>query len=125
MRLLDRVSGRAVAIAVALVLVVATFLTFHAQPDTTTATAHFSRAVSIYKGSEVRVLGVPIGSITSVVPEGNSVRVEMTWDSKYKVPSNATAVIVTPTLVADRFVQLTPAYDSGEVMKRMPSFSIR
>jgi phospholipid/cholesterol/gamma-HCH transport system substrate-binding protein len=117
MRFLDGVSGRAMAIAVAVVLVAATFFTFRAQPDTTTATAHFSRAVSIYKGSEVRVLGVPVGSVTSVVPEGNSVRVDMEWDSKYKVPSNATAVIVTPTLVADRFVQLTPAYDSGKVMK--------
>ena len=44
-------------------------------------------------------------------------RVDMEWDSKYQVPANAKAVIVTPTLVADRFVQLTPAYDSGKVMK--------
>jgi phospholipid/cholesterol/gamma-HCH transport system substrate-binding protein len=117
MKLLNGVSARTIAMGVAVILVVATFLTFRAQPDTTTATAHFSRAVSIYKGSEVRVLGVPIGSVTSVVPEGNSVRVDMTWDSKYKVPSNAKAVIITPTLVADRFVQLTPAYDSGKVMK--------
>ena len=117
MRYLDNVSGRAVAIAVAVVLIAATFFTLTGQPDTTTATAHFSRAVSIYKGSEVRVLGVPIGSVTAVVPEGNSVRVDMKWDSKYQVPANAKAVIITPTLVADRFVQLTPAYDSGKVMK--------
>lgn len=117
MKLLSGVSGRAVAIGIAVILMAATFLTFRAQPDTTTATAHFSRAVSIYKGSEVRVLGVPIGSITAVVPEGNSVRVDMTWDSRYKVPANAKAVIITPTLVADRYVQLTPAYDSGKVMK--------
>jgi phospholipid/cholesterol/gamma-HCH transport system substrate-binding protein len=117
MRLLNGVSTRTIAIAVAAVLMAATFITFRAQPDTTTATAHFSRAVSIYKGSEVRVLGVPIGSVTAVVPEGNSVRVEMEWDSKYKVPANAKAVIITPTLVADRYVQLTPAYDSGKVMK--------
>jgi phospholipid/cholesterol/gamma-HCH transport system substrate-binding protein len=117
MRILDGVNTRVIAFGVAIVLMAATFFTFHAQPDTTTATAHFSRAVSIYKGSEVRVLGVPIGSVTAVVPEGNSVRVDMKWDSKYKVPSNAKAVIITPTLVADRYVQLTPAYNSGKVMK--------
>jgi len=32
------------------------------------------------------------------------------------VPADAEAVIVTPTLVADRFVQLTPAYTEGEQM---------
>src|ERR1700710_955291 len=41
----------------------------------------------------------------------------MKWNSKYQVPANAKAVIITPTLVADRYVQLTPAYDSGKVMK--------
>ena len=40
-------------------------------------------------------------------------RVEMEYDAKYDVPADAKAVIVTPTLVADRFVQLTPAYDEG------------
>ena len=44
-------------------------------------------------------------------------RVEMEYDAKYKLPADAKAVIVTPTLVADRFVQLTPAYDgSGAAM---------
>ena len=30
------------------------------------------------------------------------------------MPADAKAVIVTPTLVADRFVQLTPAYEQGD-----------
>ena len=41
-------------------------------------------------------------------------RVEMEYDAEYDVPADAKAVIVTPTLVADRFVQLTPAYDEGD-----------
>ena len=83
------------------------------EPETKTVTAHFSRAVSIYEGSQVFVLGVPIGTVTAVVPEGNSVRVEMEYDAEHKVPADAQAVIVTPTLVADRFVQLTPAWTEG------------
>ncbi|WP_162602288.1 MCE family protein [Nocardioides daejeonensis] len=78
-----------------------------------TVTAHFPRAVSIYPGSEVRILGVTVGKVLDVVPDGDSVRVEMEYDSKYAVPADAQAVIVTPTLVADRFVQLTPAYEGG------------
>ena len=79
-----------------------------AAPTPAHVTAHFSRAVSIYKGSEVRVMGVHIGTVTAVVPEGDRVRVEMDYDAEYKLPADAKAAIVTPTLTADRFVQLAP-----------------
>lgn len=81
--------------------------------ETRTVSAHFSRAVSIFVGSEVRILGVPVGEVTAVVPQGNTVRVEMVYDAEYDVPVDAQAVIITPTLTADRFVQLTPAYVEG------------
>ncbi|GGO69089.1 MCE family protein [Nocardioides deserti] len=81
-----------------------------------TVTAHFARAVSVFVGTEVRILGVPVGEVTAVVPEGESVRVEMEYDDAYDVPKDARAVIVTPTLVADRFIQLTPVHTSGPVM---------
>lgn len=112
---LNRVSGRTLAVAMAVVLVVATYV-FLLRDDTQTktVTAHFPRAVSIYEGSDVRILGVNIGRVTEVTPEGNSVRVEMEYDAQYRVPDDAQAVIVTPTLVADRFVQLTPAYEEGD-----------
>ncbi|WP_139978487.1 MCE family protein [Nocardioides litoris] len=77
-------------------------------------TAHFDRAVSVYEGTDVRVLGVTVGRVTEVTPEGGSVRVEMEYDGKVDVPADATAAIVTPTLVADRFVQLTPVWAEGD-----------
>jgi phospholipid/cholesterol/gamma-HCH transport system substrate-binding protein len=84
--------------------------------DTKTVSAHFPRTISLFEGNEVRIMGVPVGTITAIVPEGNSVRVDMEYDAEYDVPADAKAVIVTPTLVADRFVQLTPAYAGGPVM---------
>jgi len=115
--LLDRLSGRVLAITVAVLLVAATALIFVGGSDSKHVTAHFSRAVAIYKGSEVRLMGVKIGTVDAVVPEGDSVRVEMTYDGSYKLPAAAKAAIVTPTLVADRFVQLAPAYTTGPVMR--------
>jgi phospholipid/cholesterol/gamma-HCH transport system substrate-binding protein len=115
--MLARVSGRAMAVAVAVILLTATFFLVRDEPETKTVTAHFSRAVSVYEGSQVRILGVPVGTVTAVVPEGNSVRVEMEYAAEHEVPADAKAVIVTPTLVADRFVQLTPAYTGGDVME--------
>jgi phospholipid/cholesterol/gamma-HCH transport system substrate-binding protein len=114
---LDRINGRVIAVALALVALTGTFFLFlGGGGDDKTLTAHFPRAVSIYEGSEVRVLGVRIGTVTAVTPEGDSVRVDMEYDADYKLPKGAKAVIITPTLVADRFVQITPAYVSGAVM---------
>ena len=116
-RFLERLSGRLLAVVVAALLLTATFLLFTGDGEQRTLTAHFSRAVAIYKGSEVRLMGVRIGSVDAVVPEGDSVRVEMHYDAQYKLPVGAKAMIVTPTLVADRFVQVRPAYTKGAVME--------
>lgn len=44
-------------------------------------------------------------------------RVEMEYDAQYRIPEDAKAVIVTPpTLVADRFVQLTPVFEDGDAV---------
>jgi len=59
------------------------------------------------------VLGVEIGHVDGVQPQGNVVRVDMSVDPKVKVPASAQAVMVAPSLVSDRYVQLTPAYDGG------------
>jgi phospholipid/cholesterol/gamma-HCH transport system substrate-binding protein len=116
-RVWQNVSGRALAVATAVILLAATFFVVRGDDEVRTVTAHFPRAVSVYEGSEVRILGVKVGRVTAVVPEGNSVRVEMEYDADEKLPADAKAAVITPTLVADRFVQLTPAYTGGPVME--------
>jgi len=116
-KVLDRISGRLLVVIVAALLLTATFFVFTGGEQQRSLTAHFSRAVAVYKGSEVRLMGVKIGSVDAVVPEGDSVRIQMHYDSHYRLPAGAKAMIVTPTLVADRFVQITPAYTHGAVMQ--------
>ena len=43
-------------------------------------------------------------------------RVTMSFDSKYKVPADATASILNPTIVASRVVQLSPPYSGGPAL---------
>ena len=107
---------RVAVVVVAVILLAASFLLVRQPAASKTVTAHFPRAVSVYKGTDVRVLGVNVGRVTAVTPEGNSVRVDMEYDGDVDLPKDAKAVIVTPTLVADRFVQLTPVYTSGPKM---------
>ncbi len=78
--------------------------------------ADFERAVGLYVSSDVRVLGVRIGEVTAIAPQGDSVRVTMTYDAKYDVPADAMAVIVAPSIVSDRYVQLTPVFQGGNVL---------
>jgi phospholipid/cholesterol/gamma-HCH transport system substrate-binding protein len=105
-----------VPLIVVAVLVAAAF-TWLGGSETKTLTAHFPRTVSIYEGSDVRVLGVPIGQVDTVTPSGTDVVVTMSYDAKVKIPADAAAVIVSPSIVGDRFIQLTPVYTGGEVMK--------
>lgn len=79
-------------------------------------TAHFGQAVGVYEGSDVRVLGVKVGTITSVEPQPDRVEVTLRVDREVAVPADARALVVSPSVVADRYVQLTPAYTGGARM---------
>ncbi|MFX1759235.1 Mce family protein [Rhodococcus gordoniae] len=83
---------------------------------TTEITAYFDKAVGIYEGSDVRVLGVEVGKVTSVEPQGDLVKVGLRVDRGVDIPADARAVQITPSVVADRYVQLTPAYTGGDTM---------
>jgi phospholipid/cholesterol/gamma-HCH transport system substrate-binding protein len=81
-----------------------------------TLVAQFSRAVGVHAGSDVRILGVRIGHVVAVRPQGRTVRLEMRYAAGYDVPADARAVIVPPSIVSDRYVQLTPAYSGGATL---------
>lgn len=99
------------------ILAALVFWAFGRGGDEKTLTAYFPRTVSLYEGSDVRVLGVPIGHVESVTPEGDQVKVVMKYDEDVKIASQAQAVIVAPSVVGDRYVQLTPPFKSGDVLE--------
>lgn len=105
----------AVVVTVALVLAVAGWWLF-TRAGTTKITAYFDKSIGIYSGSEVRVLGVKVGTVESVTPQGDDVEVVMRVDRGVDIPADAKAVQVTPSLVADRYVQLSPVYTGGDTM---------
>lgn len=107
--------ARALAAACVLGLVVATALWWTMKDaGSKHVTAYFTEAIGLYEGNSVRILGVEVGEVTSVRPEGDRVRVDMTYDREFAVPADAGAILVAPALVSDRYVQLTPAHTGGE-----------
>jgi len=83
----------------------------------TDVSALFNTTVGLYKGSDVQILGVTVGSVTGVKPEGDKVRVTMHLDHGQSVAADTGAVIVAPTLVSDRYVQLTTPYTGGAKLR--------
>lgn len=79
-------------------------------------TAYFPSTNGLYAGDEIRVLGVKVGRIDSIEPSKDRVTVKMTVDRGIDVPSDAKAVIISPSLVSARFIQLAPAYTGGAKM---------
>lgn len=103
----------AVLLAVALVAGVG-FLVRQTFFGPKTITAYFTSATAIYPGDEVRVAGVKVGTIEDITPEGTQTRMTLNVDGDVPIPAGAEAVIVAQNLVASRYVQLTPAYRSGD-----------
>ncbi|MEU3011141.1 MCE family protein [Nocardia asteroides] len=102
----------AVAVVVIVALVaVAVYLVTGAGKNKVTAS--FTSTTGLYAGDEVRVLGVTVGSIDSIEPGKGQVRVRMSIDSDVDLPADARAVIIAPSLVSARFVQIAPGYSGG------------
>jgi virulence factor Mce-like protein len=83
----------------------------------TTVTARFADAAGLFTGNDVGVLGVRVGEVTDITPRGDGVDVTLRIDSGVKIPADAGAVVVSRSVATDRYVELTPVYDSGPVMR--------
>jgi phospholipid/cholesterol/gamma-HCH transport system substrate-binding protein len=105
------------AVIVALALVAGFVgLRLYSNFTTNTVVAYFPSANALYAGDKVQIMGVRVGSVDKIEPAGDKMKVTFHYDNKYKVPANASAVIVNPTLVASRNIQLEPPYRGGPVM---------
>jgi phospholipid/cholesterol/gamma-HCH transport system substrate-binding protein len=84
---------------------------------TNTVVAYFEDALALYPGDKVQIMGVKVGSIDKIEPAGDKMKLTFHYENKYKVPANATASILNPSLVASRNIQLSPPYTGGPVME--------
>jgi phospholipid/cholesterol/gamma-HCH transport system substrate-binding protein len=107
----------AIAALLVVVLLVGAALFLLPGGGSRSVTAEFPRAISLYKGSDVKILGVAVGKVDKVDPSGTKVIVTFHYDSKYKVPADAKAAVISPSIVGDRFIQLTPVYTGGAVLR--------
>ncbi len=112
-----RMPAKVLLLIVVVVAVVAGTGTWVATNATHQVSAYFRSTTGLYVGDRVMILGVPVGRVNEIIPEGDRVRVEFEYDGDYDVPVDAQAVIVAPVLVTGRYIQLAPAYTEGEKMQ--------
>jgi phospholipid/cholesterol/gamma-HCH transport system substrate-binding protein len=114
---LSRASVIIGSLVVVLALVAAFFgLRLFQKLTNNTVVAYFPAANALYPGDKVQIMGLPVGAVDTIEPVGGKMRVTFHYGNKYKVPANASAVILNPTLVASRVIQLEPAYKGGPVL---------
>ena len=81
-----------------------------------TVIAYFPVANALYAGDKVVIMGIRVGAIDKIEPAGDKMKVTFHYHNKYKVPANASAVILNPTLVASRSIELGPPYKGGPTL---------
>jgi phospholipid/cholesterol/gamma-HCH transport system substrate-binding protein len=103
-------------VVVLAVVVVYVGLQLYKKLTNNTVVAYFPDANALYTGDKVQIMGVPVGAIDKIEPAGDKMKVTFHYTNSYKVPANAQAVILNPTLVASRVIQLEPPYRGGPVL---------
>lgn len=84
------------------------------DPDTRTVHADFAFVNGLFTGSKVTVLGVPVGRVDKLDPQGDHVHVTMTVDGAVDLPADVSAYVLNPSVISERHLELGPAYTGGE-----------
>ena len=104
-----------ISVVVLAIVAVGAYYVFLRGSSTKTVTADFPEAVGVYVGTPVRILGVEVGSVTSVTPGPSFVKVTMEYDATYRIrASDAEVDEVANSLVSDRYLNLGPLISAND-----------
>jgi virulence factor Mce-like protein len=78
--------------------------------------ADFTRAVQVFPGIKVRVLGVSVGHVIDVTNVPGAVRVTFSVDDGTRLPQDVNGAVIPMSLLGERYIQLFPAYTGGRAL---------
>lgn len=106
-------------LVLALVVAAATLVGVNVAGGTPTypVTAVFAQAPGLFPGASVEVLGVPVGTVTTVRNVGDEVRVGLAVDRGRVVPARAEASLVSPEILGEPSIELSPGYTGGPSLR--------
>lgn len=99
---------RAVAASLAVTTVASGCAAIHSQVASSTGgyCAIMADSIGLYHGNSVTRMGVPIGVVERIEPTNTVVKVRFSLQRDVTVPADVTAVTRTPTILADRSLEL-------------------
>ena len=82
-------------------------------PDGYTLTARFSSVGDLTRGADVRVAGVPVGTVTAVRLDQDTyfAEAELELNGEIEIPTDSTAKIATAGLLGGSFIEIEPGGD--------------
>lgn len=112
-----KVPSRGVLAVLVLVLLAASgWYAFIRPAKVLTLTANFGTTDGLFPGNKVDLLGIAVGDVVAVEPKGATVQVTFRLPSDTQVPADAHAYIMSPDVISDRYIELTPVYRGGPLL---------
>lgn len=79
--------------------------------------AGFKQVLGLENQADVRLSGVQIGKVESIVNDGGGVTVTLKVDNETKIPDNSVATVMSVGVMGDKFVNITPGRDDGSYLR--------
>ncbi len=74
-------------------------------------------SVGLYPGNPVTQMGYPIGKVTAITPGSLDVRVDFNVTERRPLPADVRAITRSPSILADRSLELVGNYESGPKLR--------
>ncbi|MGY2125698.1 MlaD family protein [Nocardia gipuzkoensis] len=107
---------KAFAVGIAALTVSGCSLLPQVGDEPTRITADFDNIAGVYVGNPVTVLGLEVGRVERIVVKSTLIEVYLSIKSEVKIPKDAMAVLISPSIVTDRHIELSPVYSHGETL---------
>lgn len=86
--------------------------------------APFKQVLGLENAADVRLSGVPVGKVASIVNANGGVLVTLKINEDVKIPDDSTATVASVGVMGSKFVNITPGIDSGNYLLNGDSIKV-
>ena len=78
--------------------------------------APFKQVLGLENSADVRLAGVPVGKVSSIVNSNGAVLVTLKIKEEVKIPDDSTATVASVGVMGSKFINITPGVDNGNYL---------
>ena len=78
--------------------------------------APFKQVLGLENSADVRLAGVPVGKVSSIVNSNGGVLVTLKIKEEVKIPDDSTATVASVGVMGSKFINITPGVDNGNYL---------